>query len=127
MVASFIAQGMVVPAKVLSSAQSGHCRVEALGQEIVVRCRPGEKPRGDAAICVRGSDLTAAQPGEPGMDGTVRRAVYKGGGARIEFVPAAAPDAALHFEQRDPNPFEPGATARLRIASGWLIPAEGPA
>jgi iron(III) transport system ATP-binding protein len=124
MVASFIAQGMVVPAKVLSAEEGGHCKVEALGHEVVVRCRQGERPREKAAICVRGSDLAAAQPGEAGVDGAVRRAVYKGGGARIEFVPAAAPDTALHFDQRDPNPFDPGAAARLRIASGWLIPGE---
>ncbi len=127
MVASFIAQGMVVPAKVLGAEEGGHCKVKALGQEVVVRCRPGEKPRDKAAICVRGSDLAAARPNEPGIDGTVRRAVYKGGAARIEFVPTTAPDTALHFEQRDPNSFEPGAATRLRIVSGWLIPAESPA
>ena len=126
MVASFIAQGMVVPAKVLSGAESGHCRVEALGQEIVVRCRPGEKPRADARICIRGPDLIPAQAGEAGIDGTVRRAVYKGGAARIEFAPTAEPNSALHFEQREPGVFEAGAAARLRIVSGWLIP-EGPA
>jgi iron(III) transport system ATP-binding protein len=126
MVASFIAQGMVVPAKVLDAADGGHCKVEALGQEIIVRCRPGERPRADAKICIRGPDLVSAQAGETGIDGTVRRAVYKGGAARIEFVPAAAPDVALHFEQREPSAFEAGATARLGIVSGWLIP-EGPA
>jgi iron(III) transport system ATP-binding protein len=127
MVASFIAQGMVLPAKVLTAAEDGHCRVEALDQEIVVRCRPGEKPRAGAMICVRASDLVAAKPGETGIDGTVKRAVYKGGAARIEFVPAAAPDTTLHFEQAEPNLFEAGTAARLRIASGWLIPADGAA
>jgi iron(III) transport system ATP-binding protein len=124
MVASFIAQGMVLPARVLTSEDSGHCRVEALGQEVVVRCRPGERPRDNAQICVRASDLVAAEAHEQGVDGSVKRAVYKGGAARIEFVPAAWPDVALHFEQREPNPFEAGSAARLRIASGWLIPAE---
>jgi iron(III) transport system ATP-binding protein len=122
MVASFIAQGMVVPAKVLGAADGGHCKVEALGQEIVVRCRPGERPRADAKICIRSPDLVPAQADEPGIDGTVRRAVYKGGAARIEFAPASAPDMALHFEQREPAVLEAGTTARLRIASGWLIP-----
>ena len=75
-------------------------------------------------ICIRGTDLAVAGSGEQGMDGLVRRAVYQGGGSRIEFVPARAPELVLHFEQTDPNPFEPGNTARLRIASGWLIPEE---
>lgn len=124
MVASFIGQGMVLPAKVLAGEEGGYCKVEALGQEVVVRCRPGERARGDALICIRGTDLAVAGSGEQGMDGLVRRAVYQGGGSRIEFVPAGAPDLVLHFEQTDPNPFKPGNTARLRIASGWLIPEE---
>ena len=126
MVASFISQGIVLPARVLTAAESGHCRVEALGQQVVVRCRAGERPREGAKICVRASDLEAAAPGEAGFDGVVKRAVYKGGTARIEFSPAADPDIALHFEQPDPNPFEAGSRARMRIVSGWLIPG-GPA
>ena len=124
MVASFIAQGMVVPAQVLGAEQGGRCKVAALGQQVVVRCRPGERPRGDARICIRGADLVAARPGEDGVEGTVRRAVYKGGAVRIEFAPSVAPDTALRFEQREPGALEAGTAARLRIASGWLIPEE---
>jgi iron(III) transport system ATP-binding protein len=80
-----------------------------LGQEIVVRCREGERPRDNAKICCRAPDISAAAAGEPGIDGTVRRAVYKGGVARIEFAPDADPSVYLHFEQPDPNPFEAGA------------------
>ncbi|WP_395446368.1 ABC transporter ATP-binding protein (plasmid) [Aminobacter sp. UC22_36] len=122
MVASFISEGIVIPAQVLSPAESGHIRVGVLGQEIVVRCREGERPRDNAKICCRAPEISAAAAGEPGIDGTVRRAVYKGGVARIEFAPDADPSVTLHFEQPDPNPFEAGAKARVRIASGWLIP-----
>ncbi len=122
MVASFISQGIVLPARVLAAAQVGHVRAQVLGQEVVVRCRPGERPRDGAKICVRASDIVPAAPGEAGFDGTVKRAVYKGGSARIEFAPVVSPELALHFDQPDPVPFEAGAAARLRIASGWLIP-----
>ena len=120
---AFIAAGIVLPATVLCAEADGQCRVEVLGQEALVRCRPGEKPRSKASICVRGSELEAVEAGRPGIDGTVRRAVYKGGSARLEFVPSAAPDRVLHFDQPDPGPFTEGAAARLAIKSGWLIPA----
>ena len=123
MVAAFIAGGIVLPARVLSTEADGRCRVEALGQEALVRCRPGERPRAKAAICVRGADLAAVGDGEPGIDGTVRRVVYKGGAVRMEFVPAAAPGLVLNADQPDPSPFAEGAAARLAIRSGWLIPA----
>ncbi|RVC02604.1 ABC transporter ATP-binding protein, partial [Mesorhizobium sp. M7A.F.Ca.CA.002.15.2.1] len=52
---------------------------------------------------------------------------YQGGSARIEFTPSTNPDLTLHFEQPDPVALESGAQARLRIRSGWLIPAAGAA
>ncbi|MBA3447108.1 MAG: ABC transporter ATP-binding protein [Pseudaminobacter sp.] len=125
MVASFISQGIVLPAHVLSTAETGHCRVSVLGHEAVVRCRPGEGPRDNAKICCRAADLELVGPGEPGFDGTVKRAVYQGGTARIEVSPLPNPDLHLHFEQSDATSLEAGAQARMRIKSGWLIPAEG--
>ena len=124
MVASFIAQGIILPARVLSVAEAGHCRVEVLGHEVVVRCRAGERPRGNAKICCRASDIEAGAPSEPGFDALIKRAVYQGGKARIEFSPLAHPELDLHFEQPDPNSFDSGAKARMRLKSGWLIPGE---
>ena len=123
MVASFIAQGIVLPATVLGAEASGRCRVAVFGQEALVRCRPGEAPRADARICCRASDIELAAAGEPGLAGTVKRAVYKGGATRVEFAPAADPAAHIHFEQPDPNPYVEGTETRIRIRSGWLIPA----
>ena len=122
MVAAFISQGMVLPAEVASAATDGRCRVRVLGQEVVVRCAPGEAPRAGAAICCRSSQLAPAADGEPGFDGRIARVVYRGGAARIEFVPDAQPGLALHFDQPDPITFAPGDRARLRLADGWLIP-----
>ncbi|WP_159588110.1 ABC transporter ATP-binding protein [Chelativorans xinjiangense] len=122
MVASFISQGMVLPATVESPEIDGHCRVRVLGQELVVRCRKGERPRKDARICCRASQLTAVTARKPGFDGTVTRAVYRGGAARIEFEPDGTPHLGLHFEQPDPVTFAAGSRARLALTSGWLIP-----
>ncbi|WP_173931901.1 ABC transporter ATP-binding protein [Chelativorans sp. Marseille-P2723] len=124
MVASFIANGIVLPADVLTAEESGHCRVRVLGTEFVVRCQPGEKPRQKALICCRSADIEPAAPGEPGFEGTVTRSVYRGGVGRIEVAPTDAPDCSLHFDQKEPVTLEPGMTARLRIGSGWLIPEE---
>ena len=121
MVASFISQGMVLPAKVLTAENAGHCRVEVFGQELVARCRPGERPRQNATICCRSDDIEPAEAGK-GIGGTVHRAIYQGGAARIEMSPAAAPDVAIHFEQRDPVSFAAGQPAQIRISSGWVIP-----
>lgn len=123
MVASFISQGMVLPADVETEEADGQCRVRALGHELVVRCRKGEKPRKNARICIRKSQIEAAGEGEAGFDGEVIRAIYRGGASRIEFRPDDAPDVDLHFDQADPVRFEAGMRARLRFTSGWLIPA----
>ena len=125
MVASFISQGILLPAQVLTAATSGHCRVRVLGQEVVVRCRPGEKPRDNAKICCRAADLEAVESGESGFDGLVKRVVYQGGSARIELSPVASPELDLHFEQPDPILLRAGTNARMRIKSGWLIPTSG--
>lgn len=122
MVASFISQGILLPADVLSAEQGGECKVRVLGQELLVRCRAGERPRAGAKICCRSADLDVSPDG-PGFDGLVKRVVYQGGSARIEFAPSAGPDLTLHFEQPDPVLLQSGSQARLRIRSGWLIPA----
>jgi iron(III) transport system ATP-binding protein len=123
MVASFISQGMVLPAEVTSAEAGGRCEAVVLGQKLGLRCRPGEGPRADAKVCVRAQDIAPAAAGAPGFDGVIRRVVYQGGAARIEFAPDAAPELALHFDQPDPQPFRTGERTRLAFTGGWLIPA----
>jgi iron(III) transport system ATP-binding protein len=122
MVASFIAQGIVLPAKVLSAEQAGHARVEVLGQEVVMRCRPGEQSRADAKVCIRSSDLEIAGKSDAGFDAAVTRAIYKGGAVRVELSPTLDPDQHLHVERPEPGSFEAGSQIRLKIVSGWVIP-----
>ncbi|HET7412450.1 MAG TPA: ABC transporter ATP-binding protein [Pararhizobium sp.] len=125
MVASFISQGIILPATVLSSEADEQCRVSVLGQELIARCQPGEQPRDTAAICCRAQQIEPAAAGEPGIDGIVKRTIYRGGVARVEFEPEANPELAIHFDQPDPVTFTAGMRACLRITSGWLIPENG--
>jgi len=119
MVASFIAQGMVLPAEILS-AEDGACRARILGQEAVLRCRSDEITRADARVCVRAGDLEVVKTG--GIAIRVKRSIYRGGGSRIEASPVERPDIDLHFDLPDPARLEEGTQARLAIRTGWVIP-----
>ncbi len=127
MVASFISQGIILPADVLTPADAGHCRVRVLGQELVVRCRPDERPRAGAKLCCRSPELETVGPNEEGIPVAIKRVVYQGGSARVELSPVERPDLNLHLEQADPVTLEAGVEARVRIKSGWVIPEAGSA
>lgn len=121
MVASFIAKGTLLPVEVLGGEAAGQCRVRVLGQEALVRCRRGERPR-HGKICCRSADFEIGGAREPGFDGVVRRVVYRGGGARIEFSPRESQDIVVSFNEPDPVLCQAGVGLRLRARSGWLIP-----
>jgi iron(III) transport system ATP-binding protein len=123
MVASFISQGMVLPATVQTAEANGTCQATVLGQKITLRCRKGETARNDARVCCRSEHVKFVDPDSPGFDGTVQRVVYQGGGARVEFIPEREPDQVIHFDMPDPVQLEVGQSARLSFTSGWLIPA----
>ncbi len=124
MVASFISHGMVMPVDIKSPERNETCEAVVMGQPITLRCSAGEVPRSGALACFRAEHVRPAAGEEPGFDGLVRRVVYQGGLARVDFVPDAAPDQTIHFEQPDPQPFHAGDRARLAFSSGWLIPPE---
>ena len=124
MAASFISLGMVMPVTADSSERDGRCEASLLGKPIVLACSEGEQPRHGKA-CFRAEHVRIANPGEDGFDGVVKQAIYRGGVARIEFLPDAVPDQTIHFEQLDPQPFAAGNRARLRFEGGGLIPEKG--
>lgn len=125
MVASFISQGIILPADVLTTAEAGHCRVRVLGHEVVVRCRPDERPRVGAKLCCRSPELETVGSDEDGVSVSIKRVVYQGGSARVELSPVERPDLNLHLEQSDPVTLQAGVEARVRIRSGWVIPEAG--
>lgn len=124
MVASFISQGMMLPVRIETAEAGGRCRADVLGVPVTLRCRPGDGPRPSALVCVRAGDVAVVGTGDPGFDGTVRRAIYQGGCARLEVAPDAAPEVLLHLEQPDPQSFAVGDRIRLGLTGGWVIPAE---
>ncbi len=123
MVASFIAQGMVLPAEILSVNGSGACEALVLGERVKLRCHPDEVVRKDAQICVREDDLELVKQG--GFAVRVRRSVYQGGGSRIEAVAEQAPELNLHFNLADPLHLAQDEQAHLTIRSGWVLPETG--
>ncbi len=122
MVASFISQGMVLPATILAAEAEGQCPISVLGHEVNVRCGDGDGPRDGARVCVRGPDIVPAAVGAPGFDAKVRRVVYQGGTARIEVEADNGHGATMHFDRPDPQTHSAGDRIRLAFSGGWLIP-----
>jgi len=122
MVASFIAQGMVVPIEILSVSQNGECSVRILGQDARLRCNPTQQVVARAKACIRAADVEIVERGGISVD--VERCIYRGGGARIEAKPTDAPELVVHFHLPEPNRLQAGDQIQIRIKSGWVIPEE---
>ncbi|KUL92951.1 spermidine/putrescine ABC transporter ATP-binding protein [Bosea sp. WAO] len=120
-VAGFIGEGMVLPARLLSKPEAGHCKVDVLGVEAVMRCRPDQSATAQAKICLRARDFSIAQ-GEGGLAARVDRLSYQGGYFRMEVRPLASEETVLHLDAPEPAPAAPGETIRLSIRDGWVIP-----
>ncbi len=124
MVARFIANGMVLPARITQAEQEGQCAGEVFGQHVVLRCAPGQAATPDAKICIRSRDIELADGN--GVPLTVTRAIYRGGGVRVEARPDADPALELTFDLPfdliDGKPVAEGAPLHIRIRTGWVIP-----
>ncbi|QWK80403.1 ABC transporter ATP-binding protein [Ochrobactrum sp. BTU1] len=120
MVASFIANGMVLPAQVVSAESDGHCAVEVFGQKAVMRCAAGQTTSENAKICIRSQNIELRQ--DKGIELKVRRRIYRGGGARIEAYPVSHPATELTFDLADVAGAQEGETIHIGINSGWVIP-----
>ena len=120
MVASFIANGMVLPARVVSAEKDGQCEVEVFGQRVVLRCASGQMVQADAKICIRSENIELCS--DNGIELKVRRRIYRGGGARIEAHPADHPLIELTFDLPDGAGGQEGETIYIAINSGWVIP-----
>ena len=121
MVAGFIGEGMVVPVDV-DAANGGTCEAAVFGHRVRLRCAPLQRPVQDARACLHAADLAIA--GETaGIPVHIARAIYKGGYYRLETTVDASPDTVLHFEVPEPLPHAIGASVRLAVRDGWVIPA----
>ena len=123
MVAGFIGDGMVLPARVLSKSVGGRCRAHALGLELTLRCGGNQAVTDRAQVCLRARDLRIVPTSEIGVPVTVERLIYRGGFFRMEARPVPQPDVILHFDAPEPATAQVGEIVRLGISDGWVIPA----
>lgn len=121
MVAGFVGRGMVVPAVVLGEESSGRCRVAVFGTEVIARCAPGQRAGREMKLCLRPRDLGLAS-GDDGLPCRLSRAVYQGGGFRLEVRPDAAADMVLALDVPDTSAIGHGDRVAVSILDGWVIP-----
>ena len=119
-VARFIGDGMVVPARVVDVYGDGRCAVDVFGHRAQMRCAAGQRT-GPGSACLHAQDLRVATDGS-GIEATLERAIYKGGWFRLETRAVHAPDMLLHLTAPEPLLQEPGSHLRLGVVDGWVIP-----
>jgi iron(III) transport system ATP-binding protein len=120
MVAGFIGEGAVVPARVIAMAGAGRCRVALFGAEATVRCAAGTA-EGPALLNLRPEGLALAADGA-GIACRVRSAVYRGGAVALALVPAAGPDSVLTLILPPAGAPAPDSAVSVAIADGWVLP-----
>ena len=124
-VAGFVGEGMVLPVTVRRIDRDGTCAADLHGHVVRLRCAPGQQPAIRALACLRARDLAIVAPDAPGVPARVDRAVYRGGWFRVEAHIEGAPDRHLHLDVPEPCAFAPGASIRLAVTDGWVIPGAG--
>jgi iron(III) transport system ATP-binding protein len=125
LVARFVGQGAVVPARVLARGDDGRCPVEVLGRPAWLRAPAGQPP-GPVEACLRPEDLALGAPGEPGLEGTVTRAAYQGARTAVEIAPRGAPALRVSLLAAPDAAPAPGSLVRFVIRDGWVVPGPPP-
>lgn len=123
MVASFIGNGLIVPAEI-RSAQNGHAMARIAGLDVSVRCRADQPIVTDGRLCLRPRELSIVAPSANHLTGRVIRAIYQGGYFRLEVKPDALPEVTLVIQQQESLLVKPGEAVGIRIDGGWVIPSE---
>jgi iron(III) transport system ATP-binding protein len=117
-VAGFIGEGMVVPVDVLGAEGDGACVVDLYSCKVRMRCSALQRP-GRSHACLHAEDLTIDAAG---VAARLVRAVYKGGGFRLELAIAAQPSQRLRADVPAPLAFAIGDEVRVAVRDGWVIP-----
>jgi iron(III) transport system ATP-binding protein len=124
-VATFIGEGIVVPAEVVDVDGSGRCRADLFGLSVNMRCPLGQSPTRAARVCLRAANLAIVGAGIPGIGARVVHAVYQGGHFRIEARLDHADDVLVHLAVAEPCRLAPGDAVRIGINDGWVLPDAG--
>jgi iron(III) transport system ATP-binding protein len=116
MVADFIGRGVVIPGLVTRADGHGSCEVEVCGERVELRCTR-QQPPGPANISLRPECLDLAPSG---IEGRVRRVVYRGGIHDVEVFLPRSPQHSLLLNCAEAPSL--GATVHIRMRGGWVIP-----
>jgi iron(III) transport system ATP-binding protein len=124
MVARFIGEGIVVPARLRARHADGGCTVRLLGIDLRARCRPDQPMAESVKVCLRPRDLAVAAEGDDGIPCRVRNLVYQGGYFRVGATPDAAPEIDIVLHAPEPISLHAGDGFHLAIPPGsaWVIP-----
>ncbi|VAW17520.1 ABC transporter, ATP-binding protein [hydrothermal vent metagenome] len=124
MVARFIGQGMVLPAKVLKILGDGRCQLEFLGQKITLRCGADSKP-GPANICLKSNALSIDGKARAAIAGTITYLIYRGGYRRAEIALDGASELNVSVDIPEGVAVHTGQAVKISIDDGWVVPPEG--
>jgi iron(III) transport system ATP-binding protein len=124
MVASFIGNGLIVPAEICD-VQNGIAKARIAGIDVSVRCRADQMINTAGRLCLRPRDLAIVAPSPDVVCGRVIRAIYQGGYFRLEIKLDALPGITLVVQQPETLPVNLGDAVGIRIDDGWVIPFAG--
>jgi iron(III) transport system ATP-binding protein len=122
MVATFIDDGRVIPAKNIQRAESGIVLAEILGLRCRLRASPEQMAVASAQVCVHAAGLRFADTGEQGIAARVTRVIYRGGYHQIDVAPHHASELRLSLHSPADKLWRPGDNVTFVIADGWIIP-----
>jgi iron(III) transport system ATP-binding protein len=122
MVATFIDDGRVIPAKNIQRAESGIVLAEILGLRCRLRASPEQMAVASAQVCVHAAGLRFADTGEQGIAARITRVIYRGGYHQIDVAPHNAPELRLSLHSPADKFWRTGDDVTFVIADGWIIP-----
>ncbi|HZP88760.1 MAG TPA: ABC transporter ATP-binding protein [Burkholderiales bacterium] len=119
-VARFIGEGMIVPARVVE-ANGATCTADVFATRVRMRCAAGTAHSTAAQACLRAADLRILERGN-GLPATITRTVYRGGRYRVELALLADPSIPLHAFVPEAHQPQVGTEVGVTVADGWVIP-----
>ncbi|HEY2863790.1 MAG TPA: ABC transporter ATP-binding protein [Casimicrobiaceae bacterium] len=126
-VATFIGEGIVVPAEVVAVDGRGGCRVDLFGLSVVMRCTLAQQRARSAHACLRANNLAIVGADAPGVGARVVRTIYQGGHFRVEAELDHGDAVLVHLTAAEPCRLETGSAIRLGVEGGWILPETGQA
>ncbi|MBU9845119.1 ABC transporter ATP-binding protein [Rahnella ecdela] len=122
MVATFIDDGRVIPAKNIQRAESGIVLAEILGLRCRLRASPEQMAVASAQVSVHATGLRFADTGEQGIAARITRVIYRGGYRQIDVEPHSDPELRLSLHSPAEKTWQAGDNVTFMIADGWIIP-----